>query len=102
MVSIPAPWVSMGKSCSAAPPMTHGTPWMGGFFPGEVMSEFFLQQGRDPFAALPLTFIVEGSADPQRLGRDGGVDPIGSTGFHGLREVSIPFLFGLAGHHFSN
>eukprot|EP00435_Cladocopium_sp_Y103_P007637 s2460_g2.t1 len=31
----------------------------------EAMSTFFLNQNRDPFGALPLTFIVEGSADPQ-------------------------------------
>jgi len=31
----------------------------------EAMSTFFMNQNRDPFGALPLTFIVEGSADPQ-------------------------------------
>ena len=32
------------------------------------MSTLFLNQGRDPFGALPLTFIVESSSDPQWLG----------------------------------
>lgn len=31
----------------------------------ETMSTLFLNQGRDPFGALPLTFIVESSSDPQ-------------------------------------
>jgi hypothetical protein len=35
---------------------------------GEAMSTFFMNQNRDPFGALPLTFIVEGSADPQSPG----------------------------------
>ena len=35
---------------------------------GEAISSFFMNQNRDPFGALPLTFIVEGSADPQSPG----------------------------------
>ena len=36
---------------------------------GESMSAFLMNAGHDPFAAMPLTFIVENSSDPQCHGK---------------------------------